>query len=46
MKGSWWPDYAEWLAGRSGELVAAPRSLGSRAHRALAKAPGTYVMAS
>ena len=46
MKGSWWPDHAEWLAGRSGELVAAPKSLGSRAHRALAKAPGTYVMAS
>ena len=46
MKGSWWPDYAEWLARRSGELVAAPRSLGSRAHRAIAKAPGTYVMAS
>ena len=46
MKGSWWPDYAEWLAGRSGELVTAPKSLGSRAHRALAKAPGTYVMAS
>ena len=46
MKGSWWPDYAEWLATRSGELRAAPRSLGNRGHRAVAKAPGTYVMAS
>jgi polyhydroxyalkanoate synthase len=46
MQGSWWPDHAEWLASRSGELTAAPRSLGSRSHRAVAKAPGTYVMAS
>jgi polyhydroxyalkanoate synthase len=44
-QGSWWPDYVEWLAERSGEMVAAPRTLGSRAHKAQAKAPGTYVHA-
>jgi polyhydroxyalkanoate synthase len=44
--GSWWPDYVAWLQERSGELRRAPRRLGSRAHRAIAKAPGTYVHAS
>jgi polyhydroxyalkanoate synthase len=44
--GSWWPDYTEWLGERSGQHVPAPRRLGSRRHRALADAPGTYVMAS
>jgi polyhydroxyalkanoate synthase len=44
--GSWWPDYDAWLADRSGELKPAPKRLGSREHRALAKAPGTYVHAS
>jgi polyhydroxyalkanoate synthase len=45
-QGSWWPDYVEWLAERSGEQKPAPRSLGSRAHRATAKAPGSYVRAA
>jgi polyhydroxyalkanoate synthase len=44
--GSWWPDYGAWLAERSGELVAAPPKLGSRAHKPTAKAPGSYVHAS
>jgi poly[(R)-3-hydroxyalkanoate] polymerase subunit PhaC len=44
-QGSWWPDYGEWLRARSGELAPAPKALGSRAHKALAKAPGTYVHA-
>jgi polyhydroxyalkanoate synthase subunit PhaC len=44
--GSWWPDYSAWLASRSGDLIPAPRSLGSRKHRAAARAPGTYVLAS
>jgi len=43
--GSWWPDYSQWLAERSGELRDAPRTLGSSKHRATAKAPGTYVHA-
>ena len=45
-RGSWWPDYIAWLEPRAGELVPAPKKLGSRAHKAMAKAPGTYVMAS
>jgi polyhydroxyalkanoate synthase len=45
-QGSWWPDYVEWLAARSGELVPAPEKLGSEKHRPTAKAPGNYVHAS
>ena len=45
-QGSWWPDYVDWLGERSGRSVPAPKKLGSRSHRAVAKAPGTYVMAS
>jgi polyhydroxyalkanoate synthase len=43
--GSWWPDYDAWLAERSGELNPAPKRLGGRGHKALAKAPGNYVHA-
>jgi poly(3-hydroxyalkanoate) synthetase len=46
MPGSWWPDYTEWLATRSGALKPAPKKLGGGGHRALGKAPGTYVLAS
>jgi poly(3-hydroxyalkanoate) synthetase len=42
-RGSWWPDYAAWLGERSGALKPAPKSLGSRTHKATAKAPGSYV---
>jgi poly[(R)-3-hydroxyalkanoate] polymerase subunit PhaC len=45
-RGSWWPGYGEWLAERAGELRPAPATLGSRKHRATAKAPGSYVHAS
>lgn len=45
-RGSWWPDYIEWLEPRSGQKVPAPKKLGSRLHKAMAKAPGRYVMAS
>jgi polyhydroxyalkanoate synthase len=41
--GSWWVDWAEWLAARSGSKVEPP-GLGSAAHPALADAPGRYVM--
>jgi len=44
-RGSWWPDYVRWLDARSGERKPAPRKLGSRRHKALAKAPGSYVHA-
>jgi polyhydroxyalkanoate synthase len=44
--GSWWPDYVQWLTERSGALGPAPKRLGGRRHRALAKAPGSYVHAA
>ena len=46
MSGSWWPDWDEWLAERSGELKTAPKRLGNRDYKAQAKAPGTYVLAN
>jgi len=42
-KGSWWPHWAEWLAGRSGRRVPA-RTPGDSAHPPLCPAPGTYVI--
>jgi polyhydroxyalkanoate synthase len=45
-RGSWWPDYIAWLSARSGERKPAPKTLGSRRHKATAKAPGSYVHAS
>jgi polyhydroxyalkanoate synthase len=45
LPGSWWPDYAQWLAERSGELRTAPDQLGGDGRRTLGKAPGTYVFA-
>ena len=46
LPGSWWPDYDQWLAERSGALKPAPKRLGSTKHRARAKAPGSYVHAA
>ncbi|SAK85777.1 Poly-beta-hydroxybutyrate polymerase [Caballeronia pedi] len=40
---SWWSDWREWLAERSGALRAAPKALGSKRHRRIGDAPGTYV---
>jgi polyhydroxyalkanoate synthase len=42
--GSWWPDWLEWIAQRSGERIPAPAAGGSEAHPPLAPAPGTYVL--
>jgi poly[(R)-3-hydroxyalkanoate] polymerase subunit PhaC len=44
-RGSWWPDYRDWLTNRAGKLGPAPTMLGSREHKATAKAPGNYVHA-
>jgi poly[(R)-3-hydroxyalkanoate] polymerase subunit PhaC len=46
LSGSWWSDWERWLADRSGERKPAPKTLGNRAHKAQAKAPGTYVLAN
>jgi polyhydroxyalkanoate synthase len=41
--GSWWPDYASWLAERCGEEKAAPGELGGGGLSPVCDAPGTYV---
>ncbi len=41
-KGSWWPDWIEWLGPRSGKKVA-PRVPGSGKYKAIEDAPGRYV---
>jgi polyhydroxyalkanoate synthase subunit PhaC len=42
-QGSWWPDYADWLAERCGEEKAAPGELGGGGLAPICDAPGTYV---
>jgi len=44
-EGSWWPAWTDWLAARSGDMVAPP-PLGNRdqGYPPLAPAPGTYVL--
>ena len=42
-QGSWWSDYANWLAERSGEENAAPTELGGNGLPPIGEAPGTYV---
>lgn len=44
VQGSWWPDYAEWLAERSGDFKPAPAELGSVRHPVIGEAPGSYVL--
>jgi polyhydroxyalkanoate synthase len=40
--GSWWPDFAQWLAARSGEPTE-PREPGTGPLKAIEDAPGSYV---
>jgi polyhydroxyalkanoate synthase subunit PhaC len=42
--GSWWPDFAQWLAGYSGDAVE-PREPGAGPLKAIEDAPGAYVKA-
>jgi polyhydroxyalkanoate synthase len=42
-RGSWWPDYAGWLAEHCGEEITAPEELGGGGLAPLCDAPGTYV---
>jgi polyhydroxyalkanoate synthase len=41
--GSWWPDWARWIAPHGGLKVAA-RRVGSKAHPPIEDAPGSYVL--
>ncbi len=41
-KGSWWPDWLEWLKPRSGPKIEPP-SMGNKNYPAKEPAPGTYV---
>jgi polyhydroxyalkanoate synthase len=41
--GSWWTDWAAWLAERSGAM-GAPPGLGNARHAAIGDAPGSYVL--
>jgi polyhydroxyalkanoate synthase subunit PhaC len=43
--GSWWTDWADWLAPHAGKKKAAPKSYGNRQHKAIEPAPGRYVKA-
>jgi polyhydroxyalkanoate synthase len=45
-QGTWWDHWAEWVTARSGDEQPAPTKLGSRRHKVLAPAPGTYVLES
>jgi polyhydroxyalkanoate synthase len=41
--GTWWEDWDQWLAERSGETRIAPSKLGTRKFKVLDPAPGLYV---
>ena len=43
--GSWWTDWSDWLKTHAGKQIAAPKSYGSRQHKAIEAAPGRYVKA-
>ncbi len=42
--GSWWTTWAEWLGKHAGKKIAAPKQLGSKKHRPIEPAPGSYVL--
>ena len=43
IPGSWWPDWAAWLAPHGGKRVAAPNAPGGKRYRVIEPAPGRYV---
>jgi polyhydroxyalkanoate synthase subunit PhaC len=43
-QGTWWTDWDEWLAERSGGMRPAPARLGNRRHKIAGAAPGEYVL--
>ncbi|HET9644178.1 MAG TPA: class I poly(R)-hydroxyalkanoic acid synthase, partial [Burkholderiaceae bacterium] len=42
-RGSWWPDWAQWLASHAGKRIAAPKTYGSRKYKSIEPTPGRYV---
>jgi polyhydroxyalkanoate synthase len=45
VPGSWWPDWAQWLATHGGKQIAAPKTPGNRTYKTIEPAPGRYVKA-
>ncbi len=45
LPGSWWPDWAAWLKGHGGRLMAAPKAYGRGKYKVIEAAPGRYVKA-
>ncbi|MGB8423390.1 class I poly(R)-hydroxyalkanoic acid synthase [Paraburkholderia sp.] len=43
VPGSWWTDWADWLAGHAGGEVNAPKKAGNRKYPVIEPAPGRYV---
>jgi polyhydroxyalkanoate synthase subunit PhaC len=43
QQGTWWQHWADWVIARAGDERAAPSRPGSRRHRAIEPAPGSYV---
>jgi polyhydroxyalkanoate synthase len=43
--GSWWTDWSQWLATQAGKQIAAPKSYGKGAYKAIEPGPGRYVKA-
>lgn len=42
-EGTWWEDWATWIDGQGGPMVAAPKKPGSKEHPVIEPAPGSYV---
>lgn len=43
-KGSWWPDWHQWMQSTSGKKIKAPQPGQSKQHPAIMDAPGDYVL--
>jgi polyhydroxyalkanoate synthase len=44
QQGSWWPQWSAFLTENAGKKVPAPKTAGSKKHKAIEAAPGRYVM--